>query len=189
MFSLEEQIILNNIDRKWKYIARDYDGKLFLYENKPKKSEVGSWIHGDKAVGFGLFTHLFENITWEDEEPTKIERGTLKNVDPKEKSAERVFNQIEFIKIWKNGMHDEFERLSRKGLVKHDAVNPNHYIGSNGLEAMDVLRNFMTKEEVKGFHKGNALKYLLRCDKKNGTEDLKKAQKNLGWLIEEYENK
>lgn len=187
MFTLEEQIILNNIDKKYSWIARDNDGRLYVYDDKPLKGSF-RWF-GANPAGIVPFKHLFKDIKWEDAEPTKIERGTTKNVDPKEKSAKRVFNQIDFIKKWNNSMHDEFERLSRKGIVKHDAVNPNHYIGSNGLEAMDVLRNFMTKEEVKGFHKGNALKYLLRCDKKNGTEDLKKAQKNLGWLIEEYENK
>lgn len=35
---------------------------------------------------------------------------------------------------------------------------------------------------------GNAIKYLLRFQKKNGLEDLKKARKNLDWLIEELEN-
>lgn len=34
---------------------------------------------------------------------------------------------------------------------------------------------------------GNAIKYLLRFQKKNGLEDLKKARKNLDWLIEEVE--
>ncbi|HHG7993621.1 TPA: YopX family protein [Streptococcus pneumoniae] len=34
---------------------------------------------------------------------------------------------------------------------------------------------------------GNSLKYILRHQKKNGLEDLKKARKNLNWLIEEME--
>ncbi|RSI51554.1 DUF3310 domain-containing protein [Streptococcus sanguinis] len=36
---------------------------------------------------------------------------------------------------------------------------------------------------------GNAMKYLLRFQKKNGLEDLKKARKNLDWLIDEMEGK
>ena len=46
----------------------------------------------------------------------------------------------------------------------------------------------MTPEQLKGFYLGNALKYQLRFQKKNGLEDLKKARKNLDWLIEEIEN-
>ena len=69
-----------------------------------------------------------------------------------------------------------------------DNVNkPNHYQGRYGMESIDALRNFMTPEQMKGFYLGNALKYLLRHQKKNGLEDLKKARNNLDWLIEELE--
>lgn len=72
--------------------------------------------------------------------------------------------------------------------IVHDNVNyPSHYQGKYGLESIDVLRNFMTTEQLKGFFLGNALKYQLRYQKKNGLEGLKKARKNLDWLIEEME--
>nr|DAY07803.1 MAG TPA: nucelotide kinase [Caudoviricetes sp.] len=66
--------------------------------------------------------------------------------------------------------------------------NPSHYQGRYGMKSIDALRNFMTPEQLKGFFLGNSLKYLLRHQKKNGLEDLKKARKNLDWLIEELEN-
>ena len=72
---------------------------------------------------------------------------------------------------------------------KIDNVNkPSHYQGRFGMESIDALRNFMTPEQLKGFYLGNALKYQLRFQKKNGLEDLKKARKNLDWLIEEMEH-
>lgn len=52
---------------------------------------------------------------------------------------------------------------------------------------MEVLENFLTPEELKVFYKGNVIKYILRFDKKNGTEDLNKALKYLGWLSKEPE--
>lgn len=71
-----------------------------------------------------------------------------------------------------------------------DNINqPSHYQGRQGLEAICVLRNFMTSEQLKGFFLGNALKYQLRYQNKNGIEDLKKARVNLNWLIEEMEKK
>ena len=74
-------------------------------------------------------------------------------------------------------------------IIEEDKVNnPNHYRGKFGLEAIEVIRNFMTTEEIRGFYKGNTLKYILREAKKNGLEDLKKARKNLDWLIEEMKN-
>ena len=71
---------------------------------------------------------------------------------------------------------------------KNDNVNnPSHYQGRYGMQSIDALRNFMTPEQLKGFFLGNALKYQLRFQKKNGLEDLEKARKNLNWLIEEVE--
>nr|DAO32280.1 MAG TPA: nucelotide kinase [Caudoviricetes sp.]DAR68579.1 MAG TPA: nucelotide kinase [Caudoviricetes sp.] len=74
------------------------------------------------------------------------------------------------------------------GIDMNDNINkPSHYQGRYGMESIDALRNFMTPEQLKGFFLGNSLKYLLRHQKKNGLEDLKKARKNLDWLIDEVE--
>ena len=85
------------------------------------------------------------------------------------------------------------EKSYEQVLKKFDEVdkinNPSHYKGKFGLEAIEVVKNFVFGlEGVKGFYWGNAIKYLLRFQKKNGLEDLKKARKNLDWLIEELEN-
>lgn len=71
-------------------------------------------------------------------------------------------------------------------LVEKDLINePDHYKGKNGMEVIDVIKNFAPcPEYAEGFFFGNVVKYVLRHSKKNGLEDLKKAQKYLGWLIE-----
>lgn len=83
------------------------------------------------------------------------------------------------------------EEINAENLLKtkEDKVNnPNHYKGKFGLEAIDVVRNFAGNlTAVQGFYWGNAIKYLLRFQGKNGLEDLKKARKNLDWLIGEME--
>ena len=67
---------------------------------------------------------------------------------------------------------------------EYDAVtNPKHYQGNHGLEVSEVHKNLLTEEELRGYYKGNTLKYLLRERNKNGIEDLKKARKHLDWLI------
>lgn len=74
--------------------------------------------------------------------------------------------------------------------IEQDVINkPTHYQGRYGMESIEILRNFMTDEQLAGFYLGNSLKYLIRHQKKNGLEDLKKARKNLDWLIEEMEEK
>ena len=73
-------------------------------------------------------------------------------------------------------------------MVSDRVNNPSHYQGAFGLEAIDVVRNFAGDlTAVQGFYWGNAIKYMLRFQKKNGLEDLKKARKNLDWLIVEVE--
>ena len=69
---------------------------------------------------------------------------------------------------------------------KHDAVNaPNHYVGK--IECIDYLRDKLTAEEFVGFCMGNVLKYSSRWRKKDGVQDLKKAEVYLKWAIEAAE--
>lgn len=63
-----------------------------------------------------------------------------------------------------------------------DNVNkPSHYTSGN-IECIDAMISAYGKEDVKAFCKCNAFKYQWRFDKKNGTEDLKKAQ----WYQNKY---
>ena len=66
-----------------------------------------------------------------------------------------------------------------------DNVNsPSHY-GQGNIEAIEYIKDFLTKEEYIGYLRGNVAKYLHRWRYKNGLEDLEKAQVYLGWLIVE----
>lgn len=52
-----------------------------------------------------------------------------------------------------------------------DPINPGHYRGKGGLQAIDVIEAFDL-----GFCLGNVVKYVCREGGKGGVEDLKKAQ-------------
>lgn len=67
--------------------------------------------------------------------------------------------------------------------TKNDNVNhPSHYQGVGGLEASDVIKAFTADlTGYDAFCAGNAIKYILRWHKKNGTEDLEKAR----WYVDE----
>ena len=69
-FSEAAKTIARNIDREYKWMARDQDGNLFIYEEKPEKKEY-SWYFGGCNYIF-YFNHLFSAIKWEDDEPTLI---------------------------------------------------------------------------------------------------------------------
>lgn len=75
------------------------------------------------------------------------------------------------------------------GTTKLDNVNhPVHYKTKNGLEAIDVIEAFTDGlEGIEATDTGNVIKYICRWKKKNGLEDLKKAQWYLTHLINHVE--
>ena len=77
-FTDDELCILRNIDKEYKWIAKDRDGDLWIYTNKPKKEDDGYWRDcSSKSLSFeplDIFKNsLFTEILWEDEEPVCID--------------------------------------------------------------------------------------------------------------------
>ena len=71
----DERVILRNLDKKWKWIARDEDrDDLHVYSLEPVKT-VYEWnVEGVMNFeNFYIFNHLFQFIKWEDDEPYNIE--------------------------------------------------------------------------------------------------------------------
>ena len=66
-----ERVILENIDKKFKWITRDGDGSLYVSKIKPSK-DYEIWRDGDSEP-FVSYNHLFQFIKWEDENPYNIE--------------------------------------------------------------------------------------------------------------------
>ena len=65
-------------------------------------------------------------------------------------------------------------------------ISPNHYTSDKGIEVFDVQEAFI--HELKGMSASywcNIVKYILRFQRKNGVEDLKKAKYYLEKLIDE----
>lgn len=75
------------------------------------------------------------------------------------------------------------------GTTEPDNVNhPNHYKTKNGLETIQVIEAFTDGlEGIEATDTGNVIKYICRWKKKNGLEDLKKAQWYLIHLINHVE--
>ena len=76
---------------------------------------------------------------------------------------------------------ENYEIVFDKG--ESEAVHhPSHYQGKN--ECIDVMVAMFGEEAVKHFCMCNAYKYRFRADKKNGEEDIKKAEWYESKLIE-----
>ncbi|MCO4533090.1 hypothetical protein Si103_00762 [Streptococcus infantarius subsp. infantarius] len=68
-------------------------------------------------------------------------------------------------------------------------ISPNHYVTNKGFEVFDVQEAYI--HDLKGMAASfwcNVVKYILRFQRKNGVEDLKKAKYYLEKLIEEESN-
>lgn len=68
----DEKVILLNLPGNYEWIARDKDGRLYVYPGKPLKA-ITKWGSGLGLKFFDLFDHLFQMVRWEDDEPWKIE--------------------------------------------------------------------------------------------------------------------
>ena len=111
-----------------------------------------------------------------------------------------------------NGLYDDYEKdayleyeLNRKteelnydfgslssdfmdALDRGDKVHsPSHY-NTGSIECIEAIEEALTPEEMRGYFKGNCLKYLWRERYKNGVEDLEKAYWYLGRLIDNLED-
>lgn len=80
--------------------------------------------------------------------------------------------------------HDFYQ--SKDGLVTH----PNHYQSKKGIEVIDVIEAFTEGlDGIEAVDTGNAIKYLCRWSKKNGTQDLEKAMWYISHLIHHLNEK
>ena len=68
--SKKEYEILKSLDDRWKWIARDGSGELYIYGEKPKKFAT-DWV-SERDYYLYLGNKAFQFIQWEDEEPCGI---------------------------------------------------------------------------------------------------------------------
>lgn len=79
----DEKDLASFFKKSYKYIARDRDGLLFLFNNEPSKNkESGKWIYFTSYPGYGDYGDLnkcinpnsvFLHISWKDKKATLIE--------------------------------------------------------------------------------------------------------------------
>lgn len=62
-------------------------------------------------------------------------------------------------------------------------IGGDHYKGME-VQPWAAMESWMTPEQFAGFLRGNAIKYLARCDVKGGIDDVKKARHYIDKLVE-----
>lgn len=73
------------------------------------------------------------------------------------------------------------ETMDLNGTIVDNVNHPSHY-ETGKFECIDVMIETQGKDAVLNFCLCNAFKYLYRHNRKNGTEDVKKAK----WYIDKY---
>lgn len=108
---VEIQTAKNLLGKDYKWIARDESGSLFAYTDKPKKWGKLLWSDGRICYVCEAFVPIFQNIKFEDVEPTTIEsivhpqilddaekrylKGVIRPFRDKVKYIKKVFVNVE----------------------------------------------------------------------------------------------
>ena len=73
-FTDDELCILRNINKEYKWIARDNNGSVCIFSEKPYR-EDDAWGNVIRTPynDFNCYNHLFDQVLWEDEEPVYID--------------------------------------------------------------------------------------------------------------------
>lgn len=181
------------INEDLKYIADHYGLEHQLGKCKEELNEL------IEALGSSSDTHLAEEIA--DVEIMISQIKYLRNIpDECIDGIKRYKIQRQLQRIENEGGESLVDKLEAFRVRVENAVgslhvspsegddeieSPSHYMldGLN-VEAIDVIKAVLGEDGFKAHCRGCALKYLLRADKKNHTEDLKKARVYLNWEIE-----
>lgn len=69
----DELTILKNIDKRYSFIARDDDGKLYAYMSEPVRSCTDWGVkQGNQYASLTVFSHLFKMVKNTDNKATSI---------------------------------------------------------------------------------------------------------------------
>jgi hypothetical protein len=75
----DEIAILRNIDKEYKWIARDKDRGLCIYKEQPVKQGNPAWGCRTSYADLSFFSNMFNFIQWTDDEPYNINDLLMQN--------------------------------------------------------------------------------------------------------------
>ena len=191
---VEEEMEMGNVKfdiPEWvNWLARDANGSLYGYRNKPRK-HISSWSIGTVCVDtntwfVGNNPNIYPQVKWSDEEPKAYKDGITLPYEPSELDTNEA---IAALQSFGSTLTDN-EKL-RWGLTTVNEIrggtenppesdmiqNPPHY-KQYSFEPIDIITEVVKEYPPEiGFHIGTTLKYLFRSPfKGKQQEDLAKAE-------------
>ena len=201
---VEEEMGMSNVKfdiPEWvNWLARDENGSLYGYRNKPRK-HISSWSIGTVCVDtntwfVGNNPNQYPQVKWSDEEPKPFKDGiTLHNPDglytnEAITALQNFGNTLTDIEKLRFGLKSMTEiREGTENPPEPDMIqNPPHY-KQYTFEPIDIITEVVKEYPPEiGFHIGTTLKYLFRGPfKGNMPQDLAKSMYYLERAIKELE--
>ena len=137
----EEYEVLKGLDDKWKWIARNYNGALITYTDKPMKKPNLYW----DSFGERMDDRLFQFIQWGDEEPYEI----AELIEEYEYSTEHVSHVVNervraLGKAWSESEETEVKDIE---WLKEEILTDMRYLeGNREIQQLDI--KYQTLREV-----------------------------------------
>lgn len=76
----DEIVILKNIPKDYKWIARSFYRHLVIFSAKPEKNyDVDNWVNYGMYKDLDIYDHLFQLIKWENQDPYSIDELLKQN--------------------------------------------------------------------------------------------------------------
>ena len=181
------------------WLARDENGSIYGYRNKPRK-HISSWSIGTVCVDtntwfVGNNPNIYPQVKWSDEEPTTFKDGiTVTDIevdDLTNEKGEKItiedalrwgFKTVNQIREGEDNVEPNPETITEPDMVN----TPPHY-KQYSFEPIDIITEVVKEYPPEiGFHVGTTLKYLFRSPfKGKQEEDINKAAYYLARAIKE----
>ena len=84
----------------------------------------------------------------------------------------------------KVSLTDWIKESNAKDMKANDRQVAGDHYKNMGVQPWKAMESWLTPEQFAGFLRGNAIKYLARCDVKGGLDDIKKARHYIDKLVE-----
>src|SRR5699024_7697624 len=143
----EEYEVLKELEEGYKWIARNYNGALITYTDKPMKNPNLYW----DSVGERMDDRLFQFIQWEDEEPHNIAElieeyeSSLNKATPWTINFESEETEVKKDLNWFKEKLELLKEIDRKMWEKSEpnSKNQSHFNGS--MATIDKVLDFLSQ--------------------------------------------
>lgn len=148
MFTEDEKAILRSLSENYKWIARNKNGSIYVYKDKPQREEdMFKCQDGYKLTlywNIDIFKHIFKGVTWENS-PICFRKPILDDIE--RSYLKTVFNPFKHKIMWvkKEPYLDNIEFISVL-LKNSDSMTFPYFNKGTMYKGMETNRMYSLRE-------------------------------------------